>query len=63
MSEKTAFCARCERVFIIGKEGDFFYPDEEYYCYECVAEMEREEEEERLSEEWMEIMGGDDYDF
>lgn len=30
------------------RDGDLFHPEEEYYCYECLAEMEQEEAEEFL---------------
>jgi len=48
--EEKVLCAICGEL----KEGDFFYPDEEYYCYDCLEKIEREEEAEQIDEEWLE---------
>ena len=50
-----ALCEYCYREFSYG-EGDFYYPTEEWICYECLERLEREEEDELLS---MSLMEGD----
>jgi hypothetical protein len=51
MSSEThkVLCSICGEI----KEGDFFYPDEEYYCYDCVEKLERQEDEDRQDEEFL----------
>ena len=52
--EAKAVCEYCGKEFGHGG-GDFFYPDEEWICYECLERLEREEEEEEMSH--MEVVG------